>query len=268
METIAAANQRVYERRSTAACWDTELVTPERDIFRNHAANIDGRLVLDIGVGTGRTTAYLAPRAAQYIGLDYSNRMVSLCRKRFPSLDIRKADARDLSQFSQENFDFVLFSFNGIDTVEHEDRMRILRQMHFVLKTGGVLAFSSHDLTCAGSLSRQLYQTRLTSQPYLLLNPLSVLRSAYRLSRRMYNRARNARKEVRSVGHAMLNDRAMEFACLHYYVSEDEQEKQLREVGFDGPVEVYRNQGDNPDSLYYVTRKGPSQVAGRTSLRN
>src|SRR5580704_5064508 len=71
-----------------------------------------GSSILDLGVGGGRTTAYLAARAAHYIGLDYSEAMIKACQTKFPHLEFRVADAADLSAFPDESFDVVVFSFN------------------------------------------------------------------------------------------------------------------------------------------------------------
>jgi SAM-dependent methyltransferase len=39
-----------------------------------------GKRVLDLGVGAGRTTQYLAPLAADYLGIDVSPAMLALAR--------------------------------------------------------------------------------------------------------------------------------------------------------------------------------------------
>jgi len=252
--SIADSNQHVYERRATVSYWTTDLSGPELAIFELYAADIDGKHVLDLGVGAGRTSPFLARRAQRYVGLDYSHRLVSVARKRFPSLDIRHGDARDLTQFAQHSFDFVLFSFNGIDNVEHRDRMQILREIARVLRPGGLFAFSSHDLTKAdASFGSRLLSSNTVRAPRQLLNPVSVFKAVIRLLRRLRNFRRNASRQTRTTGHAMLNDEALEFALLQYYVTEEEQKRQLSEVGFAEQVAVY----PYPDgySLYYVARK-------------
>ena len=39
--------------------------------------------MLDIGVGTGRTSRYFASNFNQYHGIDYSSAMIDFCRKKF-----------------------------------------------------------------------------------------------------------------------------------------------------------------------------------------
>ena len=52
-----------------------------------------------------------------------------------------------LSEVFEERFDVVLFSFNGIDNLNPVDRRTALDEMRRVLKSTGLLLFSSHSLT-------------------------------------------------------------------------------------------------------------------------
>jgi ubiquinone/menaquinone biosynthesis C-methylase UbiE len=60
--------------------------------------------------------------------------LVQRVKKKYPNGDFRVGDARDLSQFEDESFDFVLFSYNGIDVISHPDRLRTSREIYRVLK--------------------------------------------------------------------------------------------------------------------------------------
>jgi ubiquinone/menaquinone biosynthesis C-methylase UbiE len=251
-EWIADHNHRVYERHSYRS-EATTLTTAEAAIFSRYAGWIDGRAILDLGVGAGRITAFLLPRAGRYIGLDYSSRAVAACRARFPQVDIQHGDARDLSRFPDESFDFVLFACNGIDAVAHNDRLQILREMRRVLDPNGLLAFSSHDLDAIrqDTLSKQVFKSNVLKRPGLLLHPWRLATAAARLTRRLYNRGRMRGKQVPGAGYALLNDSGMEFACMHYYITPPVQRRQLRMMGFTGPIDTY-NDGGN--SRYYVVR--------------
>ncbi|MGD0757684.1 MAG: class I SAM-dependent methyltransferase [Candidatus Sulfotelmatobacter sp.] len=119
-------------------------LTPcERLLFDGYIKG--GSSILDLGVGGGRTTAYLAGRASHYVGLDYAAAMIKACQTKFPHLDFRVADAADLSAFQNEAFDAVVFSFNGIDMLPSAARRACLEHICRVLKPGGVLIFSSHN---------------------------------------------------------------------------------------------------------------------------
>jgi ubiquinone/menaquinone biosynthesis C-methylase UbiE len=102
--------------------------------------------MLDIGIGAGRTTRYFTPLVRTYVGIDYSKPMVDVCRNQF-RYDFRLADARDLHIFSDSSFDFVLFSFNGLDNILFfHERTKALNEIRRVLKTKGWFIFSSHNL--------------------------------------------------------------------------------------------------------------------------
>ncbi len=110
-----------------------------------------GEAILDIGMGGGRTTPFLSAGASRYVGADYSQAMVDVCRAKFPALEFHRDDASDLSRFGDATFDVVVFSFNGIDYIRTDEaRARCLREVHRVLRPGGRFIFSSHNASAIG----------------------------------------------------------------------------------------------------------------------
>lgn len=105
-----------------------------------------GASVLDIGVGGGRTTPYLAARGSRYVGIDYVQAMIDTCAAKFPEKHFYCADASRLSMFEDKSFNVVIFSFNGIDAITtREDRLRCFAEVFRVLTPGGAFIFSSHN---------------------------------------------------------------------------------------------------------------------------
>ena len=147
----AATNLQTYDAPEVAAHYATlDYLTPcERVLFDSYAPV--GCAILDLGVGGGRTTSYLANRASRYVGVDYAPAMVKACEAKFPNLkfpnmEFRVGDAADLSVFSDASFDVVIFAFNGIDYVLPEQARRsCFAHVHRVLKANGVFIFSSHN---------------------------------------------------------------------------------------------------------------------------
>lgn len=139
------ANLHTYENREVAEHYAAlDYLTPcERLLFETHIS--PGSAILDLGVGGGRTTGYLAGRASRYVGVDYAAAMVDACRNRFPSLEFTVADAADLRAFPNASLDVVVFSFNGIDMLHSDARRSCLGHIHRILKPGGRLIFSSHN---------------------------------------------------------------------------------------------------------------------------
>src|SRR5271167_4736060 len=102
-----------------------DYLTPcERLLFDEYLK--PGMAVLELGVGGGRTTAYLSSIASRYVGVDYASEMIAACRKKFPRLDFEVGDAADLSRFDAASFDAVVMAFNGIDyLIPDESRLRM-----------------------------------------------------------------------------------------------------------------------------------------------
>ena len=209
------------------------------------AEGLGGQRMLDLGVGGGRTTVHFAPEAGEYHGVDYSEPLVEACRARFagedwPHVTWAVGDARALP-FEDDFFDFVLFSWNGLDAVGgEEDRMRALREIRRVLRPGKRFCFSAHNLEYA--LGRR--------------DPLRTL------LRRLVNPRLGA---LRSRDAGMVADERIGLTWeTHYYVRPAAQLRQLREAGFSDPVALRPDGSEVADPtpgafadrhwLYYLCR--------------
>lgn len=125
----------VYRR---ASGW---LDAGERKMLSRIADETRGARILDIGVGGGRTASLLRLLTASYVGIDYSPEMVRACLEDDGTLDVRLGDARDLSAFSDGEFKLVLFSYNGLDALDHGDRARAVAEIHRVLEPCGLFLY-------------------------------------------------------------------------------------------------------------------------------
>jgi SAM-dependent methyltransferase len=120
-----------------------------------------GSSILDLGVGGGRTTGWLARRASKYLGVDNAPAMVQACRVKFPELKFVVADASNLSSIEDESFDVAVFAFNGLDYVlPAASRRACIQNIYRVLQPNGVVIFSSHNPR-ACMLPRGWNRTRL-----------------------------------------------------------------------------------------------------------
>jgi SAM-dependent methyltransferase len=229
-------------------------------VMRRIAEDGRGRAILDIGVGAGRTLPYLRSLSDAYVAIDYLEEMVRLTRSRYPDARVERGDARDLSAFSDASFDLVVFSFNGIDGVEHEDRPKVYASIWRVLRGGGLFAYSTHNLDhhCAGRPPWHRCRFGLRDG----LRPL--VRSALRLPRSIRAYRRLLARTVHGPGWASLVDPAYDFSTVWHYVTLDEALRELHEAGFTDPIELYTTAGVRMDSaddcqespwLHYVARK-------------
>jgi len=189
-----------------------------------------GQPILDLGVGAGRTVALLLPVSKDYVGLDYTPELARACRKKHPGVRILDGDARDLSRFADGSFKLVVFSFNGIDAVNPEDRMTILREVRRVLRPGGIFLFSSHNRSGPGHGEKLSFGIHRTRNPVKLAHRAIVaLRHAARTVR---NYGTYSKLGFDGDGYSIRNASAHNHGILIYYVSLENQLRQLSGVGF------------------------------------
>lgn len=219
-----------------------DLFPPEQAILEQISGSARGQRILDIGVGTGRTTGPLRDLSSRYTGIDYSAEMIQRAKKRHPDADYMCLDARDLGAFSDGNFDLVWFSFNGIDYVSHEDRIQILREIRRVLRQGGWFCFSSHNRDHAG-----LQQDLGLPAFEFTANPIKLaFRTAMR-ARALFNAWALKEREIRSEAYAILNDTELQNGLLTYYISLPAQVDQLNRLAF-GRVRAFDLNGEQLDT--------------------
>lgn len=235
---MADRNQTAYAQPRLVRYYTQlhQLQPAEQGILARLKDRLPTMAMLDLGIGGGRTTQHLWPRVGQYTGIDYSTEMIAACRARFGSSGSNMAepnlavmDARDLSAFADNSFDLIWFSFNGIDYVGHEDRLKILREVHRVGKPGARFVFSSHNLRAMALMFD--YRQHLGINPaktYVDLVMWGLLRWANQGLRIA---------DLEQADHLILRDESHNFALRTYYVHSTAQADQLA-FGF-RHLEVY-----------------------------
>lgn len=203
----------------------TELQPSEATILSMLLPILGTARMLDMGVGGGRTSLHFSKIVREYVGADYSSSMIDECRRRFAgcaeSVSFQVCDARNMEMFATDSFDFILFSHNGIDSVGHEDRLKVLKEVQRVGKSGGYFAFSTHNLNWA----RGLFDwSRIIS-----MNPKHIVKTAKRLVMRFFYNWNVSAKTIRNSPHAIFNDGAHRRKLEHYYIRPLEQIEQLKE---------------------------------------
>lgn len=224
---------------------------------------INQHAVLDIGVGTGRTTPYLIQLAASYLAIDYSPVMVECFKCKFPNVPIRQADMRDLSFLPSESIDFVMASCNVLDVVSHEHRLMVLHEMRRVIRSHGVLLFSSHNRSFLPAFRGPRLRTSR--------NPFTQARYLLEFFRQQFNHFSTGKLRRIEPDYALLDDVGHDYRLLHYYIDRATQLRQLARSGFDvldvytfsGRLLTANDQAADSPILYYVAAKRTDSVGDR-----
>jgi len=239
---------------------ESHLQKPEEVVLRILAPQLGGFSMLDLGVGGGRTTLHFAKWVKDYEGVDISNNMIRACESRFSNYPIKLTfmvgDAANIDWIDSNTKDFILFSYNGIDYVDHGTRQKILSEVDRVLKPGGYFLFSSHNLLAVERLfSLRRQWTR---------NPINLFRRLTKCL--LLNFKYNDRKQIRNLKKqpfALINDGSYDYALSTYYISPSGQLKQL-EPYFDNVrvfsivsgLEISHGLENSEDAwIYYLCQK-------------
>lgn len=220
------ANRDIYQLESVVNVYRkaTDLLGPEQTVLNLFADRWSNWRVLDIGIGTGRTTHYFAPLCREYVGVDYAEAMVEASKKTYsylgPHVRIQTGDVRSMSEFKDGYFDFVMFSYNGLDSISHEERLKSLLEMKRVGRKGGYLFFSSHNLQYIPSMYRIRHNN----------NPLYLAYRFYRLGRLLYHNGLPGK--YKNLDHTMIRDDVHQFRMNHYYAKPRVVVDQLNSLGF------------------------------------
>ncbi len=228
------------------------LQPAEQTILDAFQTRLPTMKMLDLGIGGGRTTLHFANLVKEYVGVDYSEEMIEACNQRFTprasSVSFEVCDAREMSRFKDESFDFILFSFNGIDYISHCDRLKVFQEIQRVGKSGGYFVFSSHNLQ---GMEREYDFSKQFS-----CNPLTTyvnLVMAFLL--RAFNRFIPLHT-LQTSAHAILKDESHQFRLKTYYVRPSEQLNQLAEHFSDIKVYSWKSGLEITDHLEKIPTKG------------
>jgi ubiquinone/menaquinone biosynthesis C-methylase UbiE len=255
-------NQAAYESDDVVQFYNdlAELQKPELTILQELGGRLPKMRMLDIGVGAGRTTAYFASLAKGYLGIDYSKKMIEACVKKFGSCSknicFEVSDARTLEKFECDSFDFVLFSFNGLDYMNHKERINSLWEIRRMLRAGGYFCFSTHNLNFLLSKC----SIKLSKHPMIIAHQIiELIRMRFLNTNEAWRAIRDPSRKGK---HCMVNDGALNFRLKTYYITHNEQLEQLNELGFKNVkmfnlargLEIKKPSDETDHWIYYLSQ--------------
>lgn len=104
----------------------------------------EGHSILDFACGTGRILKYLSSKSDKVTGVDISEVMLDVCRKRVPNVNLVHADlTRDNVLKEKQSYD-IITSFRFFLNAQNELRVEVLNVLRDLLKDDGVFIFNNH----------------------------------------------------------------------------------------------------------------------------
>ncbi len=234
---------------------DQTLCAAETTILLRHKEAFAGKTVLDLGVGSGRTTRFLLPFAGSYTGVDLSPQMIARARRGFPKARLLEMDIRELAALSGETFDFIFAPWAVLDALSPGDRHKALARIAALSPPGGMFVLSSHNRDAA--LAGKPPSLNWSKRPVRLALNAGHLA----IARLNFERMKHLREE--HADYALYNDMAHGWQGVFYYIGKDAQIAQLERHGF-RTMDVYGEDGRlirpgddvSPDGcLHYVAVK-------------
>lgn len=221
---IARHNADLFDRSDIAEWYGGQsLFTAERVIFERFRDAYAGKRLLDLGVGSGRTTRALLPHVADYVGIDKAQAMLAVARRNFPTATFLDLDVRALREFGPGRFDFVLGALAILSAFDHAERLAVIESVHDVLVPGGVFAFSFHNRGWHRAGGMPLHARSW--------HPREIVNSVHPQSWLNYLRLRPFAHE--EADYAIHVDPAHRWNGLFYFIDMATQERQLAAAGFE-----------------------------------
>lgn len=256
-------NRKTYAARNNVVRYSyyQELTPGERAIINQYRDDIEGRTILDIGCGAGRTARFLKKIGKDYTGIDYSEAAVNYCREMHRDTRFLHCDARQLDCFQNGEFDVVFFPCNGIDSMDSQGRLRAISEIFRVVREGGLFVFATHNHKFL--MVRWKGRTPFP-RPELSVRPNKMISSLKQFARSSFNYFKNGRHVYIGEQDAIVQGVAYDYDLMTHYIDKRKQLNDLETAGF--TVErMYDRSGHVVDRdssqdghtpwIFYVARK-------------
>jgi ubiquinone/menaquinone biosynthesis C-methylase UbiE len=93
--------------------------------------------ILDVGCGVGVDSGFVKSKGFEVIGLDLSKEMINIARQKFPQLDFRQQDIRELD-FPSNSFDGIIASCSLIHIPKNDVPALVEKFFQILNKNGSI----------------------------------------------------------------------------------------------------------------------------------
>lgn len=107
--------------------------------------------ILDIGIGTGQLTYELYKKGGQIYGIDFSEKMLELARRKMPAAIFYRFDFNNgiPEELKNEQFDYIVSSY-AIHHIDDKQKVNFIKELKGILADKGIIvladvAFKNRD---------------------------------------------------------------------------------------------------------------------------
>lgn len=129
--------------------------------------------ILDVGSAAGRDSTYFAKQGFKVIGIDLSEELLKIARTKYPQLDFRLQDMRQL-KFKPLSFDGIWANASLLH-LKRAEVPSVLEQFYTLLKPKGVMFVSVKEGTGEKDVSEPLSENLLRHFTFFRLDELKQL---------------------------------------------------------------------------------------------
>ena len=152
MGTWAYANERSIADHYDAFVADTPLCTTDQSILADlfpETLSTSATKIVDLGCGSGRSATQLAAKGYRVVGVDLSQSMLEVLRRKpLPDgqdIAVVRANLVDLECFANDSFDHAICMFSTMGMIQGRlNRRRMLAHVANIVTPGGRFVFHVH----------------------------------------------------------------------------------------------------------------------------
>lgn len=139
------------------------ILSPKMDFeLKRYLKLVNGKNVLDLGIGQGQNSIPLANLGFNVTGVDYSNNCINICKSNCPGLNLIHSDIRNF-EIEKNTFDLIL-SRCVLHFLHKEDAYEIMHSMKNNLKNNGLIYINVF------SIEDPMFKKHLSSDNFELLD--------------------------------------------------------------------------------------------------